>query len=176
MAGNSDSAVPTEQAVKEYVDAFGDARFIPAAAFGNITSTPTMGALGSLNLTSWLLDAATFEYVGSAVRTPNHAGTTINVTAYWSMDSATSGAVHLRVVTDDYADGDDLSSGSPAGTSETTPNVPGTAKTLASTAFAVSMNYTANRLCFIGFGRRGNQSDDTATGDMHFLGVLVTFA
>lgn len=150
---------------------------LPASALYSTRGTPARGSIGAAGLTvsSWLLDDATIEAISGFIEYAGDvSGSTITVNVFWAADSATSGSVRLWVGTNAIADGEDLTS-APA-SDNNTHAVPGTAKYLKKTTVNITESYVSGDLIGISITRDGTHAGDTASGDVHILGITVEFS
>jgi len=149
--------------------------FIPAMAFDVVgNGTPGLGYIGPAahkRMATWRLDDATREGVGTQFVVPITGD--IEIKYYYAMESATSGVVRTSVQYLAIADGEDCDATGSYGVLSST--VPGTAKYLKAETPVSSMGVTAGDLLRLQAIRAGNHADDTATGDLHFLGLGIRY-
>jgi len=147
---------------------------IPAPAFYAVVGSPALGQTGGLRGSAWHMDAAAEEAVAVTIPLPvgwRRTGT-FKVTVYFSMASATSGDVVVRVMGDAYADGANLAAA--AVDQSVTVTVPGTAEFLKLQEFSSAITIGAtDRMLQIRVGRVGDDGADDATGDLYFHGVSL---
>lgn len=151
--------------------------FLSPMAFYHVLGSPSQGYVGAGGghaAGSWQLDDSAIEYVGTTFEVPEFlSGSSISVRIWFAMESAVSGAVLLVSSLDAIDDGENFAVTGGDATAAIT--VPGTAKYLDSYTFAESPTYTAGDLLRLRVGRSGSNGSDTATGDLHFLGVSLEF-
>jgi len=148
--------------------------FIPAMAFDITRGSPSRGTLGVDvwgKMATWLFDDTVDEGVGTQLVVPTTGD--VEIKYYYAMESATSGVVRTTLGVHAIADGEDASAtGTPYSVNST---VPGTAKYLKIVTMATSFSVTAGDLLRLSVNRRGAHADDTATGDLHFLGLGIRY-
>ena len=148
--------------------------FIPASAFYTVRGSPSRGDLGAggwEDMSTWLFDDSLNEGVGTSLVVPTTGN--IQFRCYYAMESATSGTVLLRRAALAIAEGEDTAAGGEA--VNQAPTVPGTAKYLDVVGMG-QIAVTAGDLLRLSIGRWGAHATlDTATGDMHFLGLEIRY-
>jgi len=148
--------------------------FIPAMAFDVTRGSPSRGEVGAggwQDMATWLFDDSVHEAVGTQFVAPLTGN--IEIKYYFAMESATSGNVRLWTMYLALADGEDAGG---AGTDQAiTVAVPGTAKHLKVITPVSSTAITAGDLLRLAAGRAGASAADTATGDLHFLGLGIRY-
>jgi hypothetical protein len=148
--------------------------FVAADNFTKSQGSAVMSSLGTPDeyFTSWLFDASVVEGIGTVLKQPPWAKN-VNITIYYAMDSATSGDVALICEYQTLEEGDSCLSDS-LNTVEVDDTVPGTAQYLAIVDMGrFELSDTVKGLFKLNIMRRGHVAADTATGDMHFIGVLL---
>lgn len=154
-------------------------RWLPATEFKSQNGAPTLtdyvpvGAGATTSIPAWALDADAIEQVGTSIVVP--AGVTaVTYDVYWAMATATADEVVIRHMTQALAVGESASN--TAGVETVTETVPSTALELAKKSLTPSTTISAGDLVGLAIGRAATDGSDNATGDMYFIGALVTFS
>lgn len=142
--------------------------YFPAPAFYITDGSPVFGSLGAAGFrkaATWLFDDTSAEGVGLAMEVPC-AFSGVEVTVYYAMASATSGAALIRASCGDFSSSAD---------DDSAETVPGTAGTPASVTLTPAISGSKGTLLRVAVARPAGDASDTATGDMQFIAVTVKF-
>ena len=154
--------------------------YIPAPAWGQDSGTggtvlANQTTANQMEYISWLLDAAASEAVVSSFLVPTDwTSGALTYKIYWAMDSATSGNVVVRIRARAVQTAEAVDD-TPDMTADDTYSVPATIETLKVSTFSATHTVATGDLVSIRLARLGSDAGDTATGDMHFIGLGVSY-
>ena len=145
-----------------------------AVTFGAVARGVLPSTQSGLNFDTWRFDDSVEEVVTGNWRIPPGITTPITYNIYWAMDTATVGAVRVVMALAAVADGELLTGGSEE-TDIHVVAVPGVARTLEITTGTFTSPIAGGDLMGVIINRQGGVMGDTASGDLHFLGIEFTW-
>lgn len=151
--------------------------WLPPSVWGVISGSPTRTVDATDNTLAWLFDAASTEIIVSEfiVLPDDFVSGNLTLKSYWAMVSATSGDVVISSQYSVTADGGTVTG--IMGIDTTTTSVPGTADLLKITTHTTTLSsgYAAGNAIKFRWLRSGDAGGDTATGDLQFFGMLLSY-
>ena len=163
--------------------ATGEIQLTTQAALIPVSSFPALkrhASSGTETPEGWILafDAGSSEYVYFQFKVPADYASDPVLKIYYSMASATSGAVrwncNVMCTTDDADDLDTAAAGSDNAVNDTVPNVAGELG-IASITLTNNDSMAADDMCVIKVERDGANAGDTATGDAELWMVVLQY-
>ncbi len=150
--------------------------FIPAMAWDIVYYTPLLGYIGPAwwnRMATWRLSPSSSWALGSQIVVPHTGAATIKIYLAMELDQSAGGHVYLVMGSAAIAQGEDCNM---AGRyRDSIVDVTGGQKALVIATLDTNRTLTAGDLLRLGLARWGNHASDDAPGDMHFLGLALTY-
>lgn len=140
--------------------------WIPAAAMGPQTGSPSLASQASNYATAWLLDQTSNESIATNLVVPS-GWSTADIDLWWSAEVNTGGNVVWQIFTDNDADGAAIGG---SGGSSSTVAAPAQS-VLKKSTLATGATVTAGNLLNVLIFRTANSGSDTLAGDASVLGI-----